>query len=44
LQDFFFHSGNKGSIRIEILTRKTDSSFRSELDEMVLNTLRFDGD
>jgi hypothetical protein len=46
VQDFFFHSGNrgnKGSIRVEILTREVDSSFRSELDKMVLETLTFNG-
>jgi len=43
LQEFFFHGGNKSSIRVEILTREVDSSFRSELEKMVLETLRFDG-
>jgi hypothetical protein len=41
LQEYFFHSGSKGSIRIEILTREVDSSFRLELNQMVLKTLRF---
>ena len=43
VQEFFFHSGNKGSIRVEVLTREVDSSFRSELDKMVLETLTFNG-
>jgi len=42
-QEFFFHGGNKGSIRVEIETREVDSLFRSELDKMVLETLKFDG-
>ena len=41
--DFFFHSGNKGAIRILIVTPAADSSWRSELDQMVSQTLRFDG-
>jgi hypothetical protein len=39
--DYFFHCGNKGSIRVTIMTRAADSALRSELDQMVLQTLRF---
>ncbi|HUA65993.1 MAG TPA: hypothetical protein VME24_09105 [Alphaproteobacteria bacterium] len=42
-QEYFFHSGSKGSIRIEIVTSAGDSAFRSELDKLVLQTLRFGG-
>jgi hypothetical protein len=40
-QDFFFHCGQKGAIRIEIVTRAADKNLRSELDHLVLQTLRF---
>ncbi len=39
--DFFFHCGTKGSIRIEIVTQAKDSSWRSELDHLVLETIKF---
>jgi len=43
--DFFFRSGNshgnKEAIHINIMTRASDSSCRSELDHLVLQTLRF---
>ena len=42
-QEFFFHYGVKALIRIEIVTRVVDSSFRLELNKMVLKCLRFDG-
>jgi hypothetical protein len=42
-QQYFFHSGSKGSIRICIMTPAGDSVLRSELDKLVLQTLRFGG-
>lgn len=42
--DYFFHSGPEGSIRIMITTPKTDTVSQSELDRMVLETLRFGHD
>lgn len=39
--DFFFHSGTLGAIRIEIWTQEANASWRSQLDRMVLETLRF---
>jgi hypothetical protein len=40
-QQYFFHSGSKGSIRVEITTPAGNSVLRSELDKLVLRTLRF---
>lgn len=40
-QDYFFHSGKKGSIRINIITQGRNQSLRSDLDKLVLQTLRF---
>lgn len=42
--DFFFHSGNLGAIRVEIMTDSGDVSWRSQLDHLVLETLRFNDD
>jgi hypothetical protein len=39
--DFFFHSGPLGAIHIEIMTERANISRRSQLDDLVLNTLRF---
>lgn len=39
--EYFFHSGSKGSIRIEIMTPAWNQALRSELDKLVLQTLRF---
>jgi hypothetical protein len=41
--DFFFRPGNRGAIRIEIWTQTANASWRSRLDHMVLETLRFNG-
>ncbi|MGC9940677.1 MAG: hypothetical protein ABSE48_02515 [Verrucomicrobiota bacterium] len=41
--DYFFRGGEKGCIRISIVTQTVDLSSRSELDQMVLKTLRFHG-
>lgn len=41
--DFFFHSGPLGAIRIEIMTQAANTSWRSRLDRLVLETLRFSG-
>lgn len=40
-QDYFFHSGKKGSIRIDIVTHAWNKGLRSDLDNLVLQTLRF---
>jgi hypothetical protein len=42
--DYFFSSGisrNEQAVKIEIMTQTTDSSIRSQLDQLVLQTLRF---
>ncbi|HTV43335.1 MAG TPA: hypothetical protein VMF08_22425 [Candidatus Sulfotelmatobacter sp.] len=39
--DYFFHSGKKGSIRINIVTPEWNQGLRSDLDKLVLQTLRF---
>jgi len=39
--DFFFHVGNRGAIQIEITTGADKASWRSEMDQLVLQTLRF---
>ena len=39
--DFFFHSGSPGAIQIEIMTHTANASWRSQMDRMVLGTLRF---
>jgi hypothetical protein len=41
--DFFFHSGKLGAIRVEIMTEAADAPWRSQLDRLVLETLRFNG-
>ena len=41
--DFFFHSGKLGAIHIQIMTETANSSWRSQLDRLVLDTLRFNG-
>jgi hypothetical protein len=42
-QQYFFHSGSKGSIRVQIMTPAWDSVLRARLDQLVLQTLRFGG-
>lgn len=42
-QQYFFHSGSKGSIRVEIMTSQWNSALRSDLDKLVLQTLSFGG-
>lgn len=42
-QQYFFHSGSKGSIRIDIMTPEWNSDLRSQLDKLVLQTLSFSG-
>jgi hypothetical protein len=39
--DFFFQSGNLGAIQIQIITQTANASWRSQLDRLVLDTLRF---
>jgi hypothetical protein len=39
--DYFFHVGAKGAIRILIVTPADGAVSRSELDRLVLQTLRF---
>lgn len=39
--DFFFHSGKSGAIRIQIMTDTADATRRSQLDDLALETLRF---
>ena len=39
--DFFFHAGTKGAIRIQIMTQAANPAWREELDQLVLQTLRF---
>jgi hypothetical protein len=41
--EFFFHSGSLGSIRVEIMTQSANPSWRSQLDQVVLQTLQFNG-
>jgi hypothetical protein len=41
--DFFFHSGELGAIRVEIMTEAAEAPWRSQLDRLVLETLRFNG-
>jgi hypothetical protein len=41
--DFFFHTGKMGAIRIQIMTDTANASWRSQLDRVVLDTLRFHG-
>ena len=40
--DFFFHSEKGGCVRILVVTRAGNASWRSELDSLVLNTFRYD--
>ena len=40
--DFFFHSEKGGCVRILVVTRAENESWRSELDSLVLNTFRYD--
>jgi hypothetical protein len=39
--DFFFHTGTLGAIHIQIMTETGNRSWRSQLDDIVLKTLRF---
>jgi hypothetical protein len=42
--DFFFHAGPRGCIRIMIVTSENESAWRSDLDRLILETLRFSED